>query len=316
MSILLACVSGGAILLIIFGIYLPRTEPDPVRSRLAKFADRPRTLEEIELEQPFVDRVLRPLFAQASRLIQRFLPRKKGAATGESSLTGIQKKLVLAGNPNNLSANDFIGVIGMSMILIAGLIFVLMSLAGSDPLSSALVSIAGLGIGYVLPSFWLGSKIKGRQKEITRAMPDALDLLVIAVEAGLGFDAAVQRYTEKSDNALAKEFSRAIAEIRMGRSRREALKEMVHRTEVPDLNTFISAIIQADQLGVSISRVLTVQADQMRMLRRQRAEEQAAKAPLKMLFPMVFLIFPSMFIVILGPSVPMLLGGNGGPGGF
>jgi len=175
--------------------------------------------------------------------------------------------------------------------------------------------VVGLGIGYVLPSFWLGSKTRSRQKEITHAMPDALDLLVIAVEAGLGFDAAVQRYTEKSDNALAREFRRAIAEIRMGRSRRDALKEMVHRTEVPDLNTFISAIIQADQLGVSISRVLTVQADQMRILRRQRAEEQAAKAPLKMLFPMIFLIFPSMFIVILGPSVPTLLGG-GGPGGF
>jgi len=315
MSILLACLAGAAILLIMIGIYLPQTEPDPVRSRLAKFADRPRSLEEIELEQPFGERVIRPMITQVSRLMQRFLPRKKGVTADDAGLTGIQRKLVLAGNPNNLSANDFVGVIGVSMVLVAGLIFMVMSLAGSDPLSSALLSVVGLGIGYVLPSFWLGSKTRSRQKEITHAMPDALDLLVIAVEAGLGFDAAVQRYTEKSDNALAREFRRAIAEIRMGRSRRDALKEMVHRTEVPDLNTFISAIIQADQLGVSISRVLTVQADQMRILRRQRAEEQAAKAPLKMLFPMIFLIFPSMFIVILGPSVPTLLGG-GGPGGF
>ncbi len=314
MSILLACLTGGAILLIVIGIYLPQTEPDPVRSRLAKFADRPKSLEEIELEQPFVDRVVRPMIAQFSKLIQRFLPRSR-SANDEATLSGLQKKLVLAGNPNNLTSSDFIGVIGVSMVVMAGLVFILLSLAGMDLTTSALFSGAGLAIGYVLPSFWLGSKIKGRQKEITQAMPDALDLLVIAVEAGLGFDAAVQRFTEKASNALAKEFQRAIAEIRMGRTRREALKDMVNRTEVPDLNTFVSAIIQADQLGVSISRVLTVQADQMRMLRRQRAEEQAAKAPLKMLFPMVFLIFPSMFIVILGPSVPTLLGA-GGPGGF
>ncbi len=314
MSILLACLAGGAILLIMIGAYLPQTQPDPVRSRLAKFADRPRSLEEIELEQPFVDRVIRPMITQVSRVLQHFLQRSK-RTRDEATQSGLQKRLVLAGNPNNLTSNDFIGVIGVSMVVMAGLIFLLMSLVGSDLLTSALLSGVGLGIGYVLPSFWLGSRIKSRQKEITQAMPDALDLLVIAVEAGLGFDAAVQRYTEKSNNSLSKEFQRAIAEIRMGRSRREALKDMVHRTEVPDLNTFISAIVQADQLGVSISRVLTVQADQMRILRRQRAEEQAAKAPLKMLFPMIFLIFPSMFIVILGPSVPTLLG-NGGPGGF
>ncbi len=314
MAILMACLAAGAILLVMIGIYLPQTEPDPVRSRLAKFADRPRTLEEIELEQPFIDRVLRPMIGQVSRLIQRFVPRAR-RTEDEATLSGLHKKLVLAGNPNNLTANDFIGIVGVSMVVMAGLVFGLLSLAGSDLTTSSLLSGVGLGIGYVLPSFWLGAKIKGRQKEITQAMPDALDLLVIAVEAGLGFDAAVQRYTEKADNSLSREFRRAIAEIRMGRSRREALKDMVNRTEVPDLNTFISAIIQADQLGVSISRVLTVQADQMRILRRQRAEEQAAKAPLKMLFPMVFLIFPSMFIVILGPSVPTIFGG-GGPGGL
>jgi tight adherence protein C len=120
----------------------------------------------------------------------------------------------------------------------------------------------------------------------------------------------VQRLTEKANHALAREFRRVIAEVRMGRTRREALKEMVLRTEVPDLNTFVSAIIQADQLGVSVAKVLTVQADQIRMLRRQRAEEAAAKAPLKMLFPMILLIFPSMFIVILGPSIPSLMGGG------
>lgn len=311
MSILLACLAAGAIIMMMIGIGLPRTEPDPVRSRLAQFADRPRTLEEIELEQPFSERVLRPLIVRVSRLMQRFLPKKKRPSGGEPAVTGLQKRLILAGGPNNLSSNDFLGVIGVCMVTIAGLVFMLMSLAGSDLSTSLLLSLVGLAIGYYLPHFWLSTRIAGRQKEITRAMPDALDLLVISVEAGLGFDAAVQRYTEKADNALSREFRRVIAEIRMGRARREALKDMVTRTEVGDLNTFISAIIQADQLGVSIARVLSVQADQMRLLRRQRAEEMAAKAPLKMLFPMVFLIFPAMFIVILGPSIQTLLGGGG-----
>lgn len=316
MSILLGVLVTVGISMIVLGIYLPRTAPDPIRSRLSQFAERTKTLEEIELEQPFSERVLRPLMQQASRIVARFLPRKKGKAADEPGLTGIQKKLALAGNPSNLNANDFLGIIGISMLGMAGFVFLLIGLAGADIATTALLTLVGAAIGYYLPTVWLTSKIRARQKDIQRAMPDALDLLVISVEAGLGFDAAVQRFTEKATNALAGEFRRAIAEIRMGRTRREALKEMVIRTEVPDLNTFVSAIIQADQLGVSVSRVLTVQAEQMRILRRQRAEEAAAKAPLKMLFPMIFLIFPAMFIVILGPAVPSLFGGGLSAGGF
>lgn len=309
MSILLACLGAFSVAVMIAGIYLTQTMPDPVRARLSQFADRPRTLEEIELEQPFTDRVIRPMISSVSRVIQKFLPKKRTAGE-EPTLSGIQKKLVLAGNPNGLSANDYIGVVGVSTIGFGALVFLLVSVAGGDIIMNMLVSMVGMAIGYLIPSLWLSSKVTSRQKEITRSMPDMLDLLVIAVEAGLGFDAAVQRYTEKADNHLSQEFKRAIAEIRMGRARRDALKEMVNRTEVPDLSAFISAVIQADQLGVSISRVLTVQADQMRIIRRQRAEEMAQKAPLKMLFPMVFLIFPAMFVVILGPSVPQLLGGG------
>lgn len=309
MSILLAFLAAGAVAVIVLGIYLPQTQPDPVRSRLSQFADRPRTLEELELERPFSERVLRPFITYVSGFIQRFLPKKK-VRQEETGPTGIQKKLILAGNPNNLSANEYVGVVGVSTLGAAGLVFMLMGVVGADPAIALVLSMVGLAIGYLLPSLWLSAKVKSRQKEITQSMPDMLDLLVIAVEAGLGFDGAVQRYTEKATNSLSLEFKRVIAEIRMGRARREALKEMVARTEVPDLSTFISAIIQADQLGVSISRVLSVQADQMRILRRQRAEEMAAKAPLKMLFPMIFLIFPAMFVVILGPSVPQLFGGG------
>ncbi len=310
MSVLLGALATLAILAVVVGAWIPRTAPNPIQARLSQFAERTRSLEEIELEQPFTDRVLRPLILQVARLITRFLPKKRRKSADGSALTGIQKRLALAGNPNNLSANDFVGVVGVSVVAIAGLVFLLMGLAGADVVTAGLLGLTGGGLGYYMPTLWLSSKIRARQKEIQLAMPDSLDLLVISVEAGLGFDAAVQRLTEKSHHALAREFRRMLAEVRMGRSRREALKEMVNRTEVPDLNTFVSAIIQADQLGVSVSRVLSVQADQIRLLRRQRAEEAAAKAPLKMLFPMILLIFPSMFVVILGPSIPSLLGGG------
>ncbi len=312
MTILLAALAGSAILMITVGLYLPQTSPDPIKARLSRFAERAMTLEEIEFEQPFTERVIRPAITQVSRIMRRFLPKKRLASPDDPMLGKIQKKLALAGNPSNLSANDFLGLIGVCMFGTAALLFLLLGLAGADMVLAGLMGLVGLAIGYYLPTIWLNTKIRARQKEIQRAMPDSLDLLVISVEAGLGFDAALQRLTEKANHALAKEFRRVIAEIRMGRTRREALKEMVARTEVPDLNTFVSAIIQADQLGVSVAKVLTVQADQMRTLRRQRAEEAATKAPLKMLFPMILLIFPSMFIVILGPTIPAVMGQGGG----
>jgi tight adherence protein C len=139
-----------------------------------------------------------------------------------------------------------------------------------------------------------------------------LDLLTISVEAGLAFDSALQRVAEKWDNELSREFRRVLTDVRLGRSRREALRDMAQRTGVEDVQTFTAAIIQAEQLGVSIGKILRVQADQMRIRRRQRAEEAAQKAPIKMLFPMVFLIFPSLFVVILGPAVPKLMDSLGG----
>jgi tight adherence protein C len=159
----------------------------------------------------------------------------------------------------------------------------------------------------MMPGIWLSRRTKQRKYEITRALPDAIDLLTISVEAGLGFDPALGRVVEKWDNALTRELGRMLSEMRMGASRRDAMRDVVARVNVDDLNTFMGAVIQADQLGVSISQVLRVQSKQMRQRRRQRAEEQAHKAPLKMLFPMVFLIFPTIYIVILGPAIPRLV---------
>jgi len=310
MEILLAIGASVAILLVVLGLWLPQTTPDPVRARLANFAERPKTLNELEFETPFAERVLRPMVFHASRVVRRFLPKGKGRAGEEPSLSGLQKRIVLAGNPSNLTANEFLGILGICTVGIGSLIAILMAMAGADLATAVLLGLVGGAIGYMVPSLWLSQKVRARQDGIRKALPDALDMLVICVEAGLGFDGAMQRVADKADNLLAVEFGRVIAEMQLGRPRREALKELIVRTEVPDLNSFVSAIVQGEQLGVSVSRVLVVQAEQMRMLRRQRAEELAAKAPLKMLFPMVFLIFPALFVVLLGPAVPDLFGGG------
>jgi tight adherence protein C len=168
-------------------------------------------------------------------------------------------------------------------------------------------------LGFFLPILWLRSKIRNRQTQIVRSLPDALDLLTITVEAGMGFDGAIQKVAEKWDNQLSKGFNKVTQEMRLGISRREALKNMDRTMGVPDVTTFVAAIIQAEQLGVSIAKILRVQSEQMRVKRRQRAEEMANKAPIKMLFPMVFLIFPALFIILLGPAILVIMETEGLP---
>ncbi|RLC67527.1 MAG: type II secretion system F family protein [Chloroflexi bacterium] len=267
-----------------------------IEDRLAEFGtlDRPVTLEEIELSLPFSERVLLPLITGLADFAMRFSP--------EKSREAMQHKLDLAGNPYDLK--KFIGIRVLATIMLGGLGGALMLLAKSLPtFQRILLPAVGAGLGYYFPVLSLGSKIRKRQKEIIKSLPDALDLLTICVEAGLGFDAAMAKVAEKWDNELSMAFSQVINEIQLGKLRREALRNMADRMEVQDVSTFVAAIIQADQLGVSIARVLRIQSDQMRMRRRQRAEELAAQAGIKMLPAIAFLIFPAIFIVLLGPAV-------------
>jgi tight adherence protein C len=301
-AIAVAALAAGAILLIVMG--LAGSSPvDPVQARLTQLGTmQAKNLEELELQQPFIERTLRPL---ASRLSGRM---SRMATNSFSEKT--EKRLALAGNPGDLRVADWLGIKAIGAIVGAILFFFLFAVVGvlGFPfLIGALLGIVGALFGYTIPEFWLGGRVKKRQKAILLMIPDTLDLLTISVRAGLGFDAALGKVVEKLKGPLSDEFRRALAEIRVGKARRDSLRDIVPRTEVVPLTNFIGAIIQAEQLGVSISKVLQVQSEQLRIERRQRAEEQAAKAPIKMLFPLVGCIFPSLFIVILGPAMILII---------
>jgi tight adherence protein C len=294
MAIILGVCVGGGILLLFLG--LASSSPvDPVQARLTQLGSfQARNLEELELQQPFAERTLRPLVARLSRMSTRL--------TSASSTNTAEKRLAMAGNPGDLKLTDWMGVKVLVAISVGATVFLLFALLAGNFVSGMFLGLVALGIGFLVPEFWLGGRIKARQKLILRMIPDTLDLLTISVRAGLGFDAALAKVVEKLPGPLTDEFRRALAEVRVGKARRDALRDMIPRTNVQPLSNFIGAIIQAETLGVSISKVLQVQSEQLRIERRQRAEEQAARAPIKMLFPLVGCIFPSLFIVILGPA--------------
>lgn len=292
-----------SIILFFVGLSLPKKE-DVVQSRLTTYAVRPRTLEEIELQQPFYERAVKPLVVKLSKFISKRTP--------QSTIDQLRRDLMLAGNPYNLQLNDFLGLKGLAAVGFAVLAFLLMLAIGGTFLYIAVGPFIAAFLGFYVPNFWLKSMVGARQKAIQLALPDCLDLLTISVEAGLGFDAAMQKVANKWDNPLTREFERVIAEVRMGKQRREALRDMSNRCDVRDVTSFIAAIIQADQLGVSISRILVIQAEQMRVKRRQRAEKLAHEAPIKMLIPMALFMLPTIYLVILGPMVPQLMKMMGG----
>ncbi len=302
LPILIAAAAAGAILLIALGL-AGSSSVDPVQARLTQLGTmQAKNLEELELQLPFLERTLRPLAARLSGSMSR--------VASSSFQEKAEKRLALAGNPGNLRVADWLGIKAVGAIVGALLFWFLFGILGVLDLPAVLrilMGAIGLMFGYTIPEFWLGGRVKKRQHAILLQIPDALDLLTISVRAGLGFDAALGKVVEKLEGPLTDEFRRALAEVRVGKTRREALRDIVPRTEVPPLTNFIGAIIQAEQLGVSISKVLQVQSEQLRIERRQRAEEMAAKAPIKMLFPLVGCIFPSLFIIILGPALILIM---------
>jgi tight adherence protein C len=296
---LVAGVAAVAIILIFVGLSGANGD-DPLRARLNQLGTMTaKDLQELELQQPFIDRTFRPFIARVATAMAR--------VTSSSFSERTEKRLAMAGNPGDLRISDWLGIKAIGTAVGAAVLFLLVGILGKNLTAGVLLALVGAAIGYIGPEFWLGGRVRARQKGILIGIPDALDLLTISVRAGLGFDAALGKVVEKMKGPLVDEFRRALAEVRVGKTRRDALRDIVPRTEVPPLTNFIGAIIQAEQLGVSISKVLQVQSEQLRIERRQRAEEQAAKAPIKMLFPLVGCIFPSLFIIILGPAIILIV---------
>jgi tight adherence protein C len=289
-----------AVVLVIVGMRAPEAQ-DPIQARLAEFSvrEQPVSLEEIELSQAFYERIILPFFNRIGRLASRFTP--------QATLESARRKLEMAGNPMQMDPAFFLAMRSVLAVLFGGSLFAVFAITRRNWAQGLAISAVFMVIGFYFPDLWLTSRIKRRQKGIFRAMPDALDLLTICVEAGLGFDAAMAKVHEKWDNDLALELGRVIQEIRLGKLRRDALRDMSERLGVAELTSFVAAVIQSEQLGVSMAKVLRIQSDQMRVRRRQMAEEEAHRLPVKMVFPIGLLIFPSLLIILLGPAAMLML---------
>ncbi len=294
----------GAIAVVIFSLRrnAQGEDDDPLQARLAEFIQRGdvKSLEEIELSQPFAERVIVPLVRRLGEFSARFTPQK--------AIQDTARRLELAGNPWPIDASTFMAIRFILAVVFGGFLTAVILISPPSSPSDNFMYIGGATFaGFFLPHLMLTSRITRRQTEIRKAMPDALDLLTICVEAGLGFDAAMSKVSEKWENELSLAFARAIREVQLGKVRRDALKDMADRLGIPEMTSFVAAIIQSEQLGVSMAKVLRIQSDQMRMKRRQRAEEEAHKAPIKMIIPMALLIFPSIMIIILTPAAIQIM---------
>ncbi len=299
--ILVAIILVGAVALIWAGVRAARnrSDSDPLMARLEEATSRGdvvTSLEQIEMQQPFTQRVIVPVLQRIGELSTGFTPQKV--------LQDTTRKLEIAGNPGRIDASTFLASRFFVAIFFGGiLLFVGLFSPSRWPLGQTiLVTLVFTVIGFFFPQLWLQSRINARQREIRKAMPDALDLLTICVEAGLGFEAAMSKVSEKWENQLSLALLRTIREIQLGKARRDAMRDMADRIGIPEMTSFVAAIIQSEILGVSLAKVLRIQSDQMRVRRRQHAEEQAHQAPVKMILPLAFLIFPSIFIILLTPA--------------
>ncbi len=293
-----------AIVLVIIGIRHPGTDTNQLLfERLDEFSlsGEQVDLEKLEMNLPFTERVIYPIARKLGEFTLRFTP--------QNWLNSTTRKLELAGRTSKMDATVFItiefiigGIVGLAT-------FLLLRFLGNN-LSTGrifLLSITMTFLGFYLPQYQLSRSITKRQNEIRKGLPDALDLLTICVEAGLSFDGAMAKVAEKWENEISFAFARVIQEIQLGKLRREALRDMQANIGVSEMTSFVAAIIQSELLGVSMAKVLRVQADQMRVRRRQRAEEEAHKAPIKMLIPMAFLMFPSILIILLTPAALQIM---------
>ena len=270
------------------GLYVvaPTAEHEQLKLQLGRIVRRSATAAvEPSEEEHFRDRGVAPLVNSISHSFARLLPERQGEV--------LRQRLERAGDPTTpgllFGLRVILALLGLSLFALGA--------------RMALIALALALLGWRLPDFWLAQRISARQRTFGRALPDVMDLLSVSVEAGLGFDAALARVSERFPDPISTEFGRALREIQLGRPRAEALRSFAARVGLAELDGFVSSIVQADELGIGIANVLRAQSEHMRTLRRQKAQEKALKTPIKMLFPLVFFIFPAIFVVLLGPAV-------------
>jgi tight adherence protein C len=291
----------GAVL-VFFAIFLVSTALGDAQSSglnrslavLEAMASGPKELSK-DLDKPFAERVLAPLRTSALRIGRRFT----GADSGER----IRHKLDLAGNPPGWTVDRVVAgkVIGLVVGVVGGVVFTI--LIGPAPTIRILIIAGGAVAGFFTPSMYLYQKAHDRSHQMGRDLPDAIDLLTISVESGLGFDAAIQQVAKNTEGPLADEFSRMLREMQIGAGRSAALRALGERTDVAEIRSFVSAMIQADAFGIPIAQVLRVQSSEIRVKRRQNAERKAQQVPVKITVPLIFCILPTLFIAVMGPAV-------------
>ena len=280
--------------------YAPVAGPVAMRLRALDALAESRTALDEELAKPFSQRILSPLTGSVAARLTRFTP--------QAIRRMVEEKLNAAGGLNGMGSNEFL-LLTLFLSTALPLGSALLMMMAQAPLHQVIgISLYALAGGAYLPFFILRRKIKSRRHSMVRDLPDVLDLLTVSVEAGLGFDGALHKLSEKMSGALVDEFTRLLNEIRVGVPRRNALVAMAGRCSVEDVSVFVTSLVQADQLGVGIGNVLRVQSAAMREKRRQRAQEAAMKAPVKMLLPLVLFIFPTIFVILLGPAAISLIG--------
>ncbi|MCL6610160.1 MAG: type II secretion system F family protein [Peptococcaceae bacterium] len=278
-----------AVYLLLFGKQLEMSK------RVEEVVGRHRpTIREKELSEPFMKRVFRPFLQKLVRVASRMLPSEKEAV--------ISRKITMAGRPGGLGPREFMAIKLMLAVCGPALAVLADSLLSLKTGNLLAVSAAAAAGGWILPDIYLRRQTDERKNEVEKTLPDVLDLITVSMEAGMGFDGAIMKVAEKSKGPLPQEFLIVLQECKMGKSRKDALRDMADRVDVDDLSTFVGSVIMADQLGISLSNIMRLQSEEVRRKRRQRAEEKAMKAPVKMLIPMVTCIFPAIFVVLLGPA--------------
>jgi tight adherence protein C len=290
--ILGALLLGGAAFMVAEAATLPARQRHELLKRAASYGSRPAPSAADRDRATFGDRVLAPIFAGVARFILRLSPR--------TTRDTIRQRLLSAGLAQSISPDQLLAAKGL--LAAFGVLFGLVVLSAGGGSTGIVVALAMGALGFVGPDFFVNSRVTRRRELIQASLPDALDLLAVSVEAGLGFDGSVAKLTEYMDGPLVEEFALTLNEMRIGESRIQALRRMGSRVDCPELSSFVRAVVQAEHLGMSMGNILRVQAADARIRRQLAAEEKAMKAPIKMLFPTAIFIFPAMFIVILGPA--------------